>query len=89
MFRAGGEAWKRWNAVVRDTIVKLQRHEACPRGSWDPDGKWGHEGGRIYATALAVLTLEVYYRYANPGETVAPSDRGEPKTAFPLIRRKR
>ena len=24
----------------------------------------GHRGGRIYSTALAVLTLEVYYRYA-------------------------
>ncbi|MBI3272198.1 MAG: hypothetical protein HYZ53_24610 [Planctomycetes bacterium] len=34
---------------------------AC--GSWDADDRWGFEGGRIYATALNTLTLEVYYRY--------------------------
>jgi hypothetical protein len=33
-------------------------------GSWDPDdSRWGRYGGRIYTTALATLTLEVYYRY--------------------------
>ena len=90
MFQAGGEAWKRWNDVVRDTIVGLQRHEGCPRGSWDPDGRWGHEGGRIYSTALAALTLEVYYRYANLTEAAKRSGAsGEPETAFPLIRRKK
>jgi len=88
MFQAGGETWKRWNEVVRDTIVGLQRHEGCPRGSWDPDGKWGHEGGRIYSTALAALTLEVYYRYANLADAAKRTGSGEPETAFPLIRRK-
>ena len=57
--------------------------DGCPRGSWDPDGRWGHEGGRIYATALAVLTLEVYYRYANPGDALEPSTRGAPESPFP------
>jgi hypothetical protein len=32
-------------------------------GSWDPDPVWGMHGGRVYATALAAMTLEVYYRY--------------------------
>jgi hypothetical protein len=30
-------------------------------GSWDPDRERGH---RADSTALAVLTLETYYRYA-------------------------
>ena len=65
MFQAGGEPWKRWNNVVRDTLVQRQRQdpESCMRGSWDPHGQGAGEGGRIYSTALAVLTLEVYYRY--------------------------
>jgi hypothetical protein len=95
MFQAGGEPWKRWNDVVREAIVALERHDGCTRGSWDPDGKWGHEGGRIYATALAALTLEVYYRYANliensqpAGSGEPPKGAGEPGTAYPLIRRK-
>ncbi len=70
MFQAGGEPWRRWNDVVRDMIVGLQCHHGCARGSWDPSSRWGNEGGRIYTTALAVLTLEVYYRYA------AESQRG-------------
>ncbi len=64
MFQAGGQNWDRWNNVVRNTIAGLQRHEGCQRGSWDPDSQWGKMGGgRIYTTALAILTLEVYYRY--------------------------
>lgn len=68
MFQAGTETWNRWNNLVRDTIVGLQRHgDQCVRGSWDPD-VYGKPGGRIYSTALAVLTLEVYYRYTQQGE---------------------
>lgn len=65
MFLAGGEPWQRWNAVVRDRVVSLQeKGEACRRGSWPPDDRWSDAGGRIYATALAVLTLEAYYRFS-------------------------
>ncbi|MGA2034840.1 MAG: hypothetical protein ABSG68_21530, partial [Thermoguttaceae bacterium] len=72
MFQAGGDAWNRWNAVVRDAVVGLQRHDGCPRGSWDPGDAWGQRGGRIYSTALAILTLEVYYRYTLLGTSVSP-----------------
>ncbi|MBN2475502.1 MAG: carboxypeptidase regulatory-like domain-containing protein [Pirellulales bacterium] len=68
MFHAGGEPWNRWNGIIRDTVVGLQRHDGCERGSWDPDTRWGDRGGRIYTTALAVLTLEVYYRYSRRGD---------------------
>ena len=65
MHRVGGPDWDRWNNVVRDSVIDLQEGEqaGCARGSWSPNSKWGN-GGRIYTTALAVLTLEVYYRYA-------------------------
>lgn len=69
MFQAGGDPWERWNRCVRDAVVGLQRDRGCQRGSWDPNSKWGRWGGRIYTTALAVLTLEVYYRYAAADET--------------------
>jgi hypothetical protein len=64
MFQAGGDVWTKWNDCVRDTIIALQRHQGCERGSWSPTDGWGERGGRIYSTALAALTLEVYYRYA-------------------------
>ena len=68
MFQAGGPAWDRWNDIIRNTIIKLQRHDGCERGSWDPDTQWGERGGRIYTTALAILTLETYYRYTKGQE---------------------
>ncbi len=64
MFRAGGEAWRRWNDCIRDAVIGLQERNGCQRGSWPPIDRWSDRGGRIYSTALAVLTLEVYYRYA-------------------------
>jgi hypothetical protein len=64
MYQHGGDAWTRWNGQVRDQIVKRQRASGHQAGSWDPDeSKYGASGGRIYCTALATLTLEVYYRF--------------------------
>ncbi|HQU43487.1 MAG TPA: hypothetical protein PK867_11795 [Pirellulales bacterium] len=64
MFQAGGRSWERWNNSVRDHVIERQLHgAACERGSWPPDDQWSNRGGRVYSTALAVLTLEVYYRF--------------------------
>jgi hypothetical protein len=64
MYQHGGEAWTRWNNQVRDQIVQRQHSSGHIAGSWDPDeSKYGAIGGRIYCTALATLTLEVYYRF--------------------------
>ena len=43
--------------------MKTQRDDANFDGSWDPAGAWGEDGGRVYSTAILVLTLEAYYRY--------------------------
>ncbi len=72
LFQHGGESWTRWNALIRDRLVGLQRTAGHQTGSWDPDSSlYGAKCGRIYCTTLAVLTLEVYYRYlrlyAEPG----------------------
>ena len=64
MYLTGGENWDIWNDIVRDSLTKLQVHTGCERGSWPPIDQWGRSGGRIYSTALAILTLEVYYRFA-------------------------
>ncbi|MFO0888672.1 MAG: hypothetical protein U0790_05925, partial [Isosphaeraceae bacterium] len=64
MYQHGGPSWARWNDRLRDRLVKLQRGSGHPAGSWDPDDSlYGARGGRIYCTALATLSLEVYYRY--------------------------
>ena len=58
-FHAGGPQWDRWNLSLQAALLPLQRRD----GSWDPDPVWGGHGGRVYATALAAMTLEVYYRH--------------------------
>jgi hypothetical protein len=63
MFQIGGDAWKAWNKAMKAAIVHHQRMDGDQMGSWDPVGVWGREGGRVYSTALMVLTLETYYRY--------------------------
>ncbi len=63
LHQLGGDAWDAWNRHIQKALVKSQRREGPYLGSWDPRTKWGSHGGRVYATALAALTLEVYYRY--------------------------
>ncbi len=66
LYQRGGSDWNTWNAQVRDELVRRQKHEGHATGSWDPSeckDKFDALGGRIYCTAVATLTLEVYYRY--------------------------
>lgn len=58
-----GPMWRDWNEKVRDQLVELQATRGHERGSWWIDGPHNERGGRLYATALATMTLEVYYRY--------------------------
>jgi hypothetical protein len=63
-FHAGGPQWDRWNARLQAALLPLQRRGSSGLdGSWDPDPVWGGHGGRVYSTALAAMTLEVYYRH--------------------------
>ncbi|MHC5080832.1 MAG: hypothetical protein ACYTHN_17625 [Planctomycetota bacterium] len=62
-FQLGGEAWAAWNDSIKKALLPSQHREGCMSGSWDPIGAWGGVGGRVYATAINLLTLEVYYRY--------------------------
>ena len=75
-FHAGGPHWERWNQALQTALLPLQRRDGTGLdGSWDPDPVWGGHGGRVYATALAAMTLEVYYRYLpmhrQPGRVAA------------------
>jgi hypothetical protein len=64
MFQVGGKRWDEWSRAREAAVVARQRAAGDETGSWDPppDGA-GSQGGRIDATALNALCLEVYYRY--------------------------
>lgn len=60
----GGPLWQTWNERMRDVLVSTQATDGHEAGSWDPRTPHGEFGGRLYMTALAACTLEVYYRHA-------------------------
>ena len=64
LFNMGGHAWRTWNGRLRGLLVQQQITEGDSRGSWDPP-PYGFDavGGRVYVTAINLLSLEVYYRY--------------------------
>ncbi len=65
-FHAGGEHWKRWNDAMKKAVVDTQvlDRDSCACGSWDPPPGPCAGEGRLVTTALRLLSLEVYYRYA-------------------------
>ena len=80
MFQYGGNEWQQWNVRVRDLLISEQVKDGQYAGSWEPRDPWSGYGGRIYATAIATLSLEVYYRYlplykeaGGPAGDVAPA----------------
>ncbi len=65
MRQFGGDYWKKWNSEMRDYLVNSQAKNGHMTGSWffEGGGHGAEAGGRIYATSLATMILEVYYRH--------------------------
>ncbi len=63
LFHLQGDAWQRWNGAIHPLLLQTQTKEGPIAGTWDPKDQWENSGGRIYATSLRVLMLEVYYRH--------------------------
>jgi hypothetical protein len=64
MFQAGGKYWETWRPAVVKALVTGQSRRGAADGSWDPIGVWGEVGGRVYATAMATMTLQTPYRFS-------------------------
>ena len=80
-FHVGGPQWEAWNGRLQAALLPMQRRESSVLdGSWDPDPVWGGHGGRVYATAMAAMTLEVYYRHLPMHRQAMPMARvpGQP-----------
>ena len=80
LFHIGGEPWERWNRAMTKTLLNSQASVGPQAGSWKPNTVWGACGGRIYATAVATLCLEAYYRYT---PTTRAADR-RPRPTNPI-----
>ena len=59
-----GEIWREWNAKMKEVLLESQAREGAEAGSWPDNGQWVKKrGGKVMSTAMAALSLEVYYRY--------------------------
>jgi hypothetical protein len=76
MHHMQGESWRYWNlgpngdgkGGIRDSLISKQDKGTTPQrphqsGSWDGKVLNAGQGGRIMATSLSLLCLEVYYRH--------------------------
>jgi hypothetical protein len=64
MYQHGGSTWDDWNRSLKAILPGLQVLEGDDAGAWLPAGfTLGDRMGKVVCTAMATLTLEVYYRY--------------------------
>lgn len=67
-----------WNHRMREHLIRTQEKEGHKAGSWNPQGTdYGHSGGRLYATSMAAMTLQVYYRHLPMFRPVARGARAD------------
>jgi len=83
----GGSDWHNdWNPKVRDALIRLQELGPVDRfgGSWGGDfGEIGPAYGRLGTTALAVLTLQIYYRDTPFADADQGNNNTGPRTSVP------
>jgi hypothetical protein len=63
LYQHGGPMWAGWNERMKTELVGEQITSGPDAGSWNPTGMYAMRAGRIASTAMATLSLEVYYRY--------------------------
>ncbi|MCE9553322.1 MAG: hypothetical protein K8T91_08080 [Planctomycetes bacterium] len=66
MYHMRGPYWERWQQRLYDELLATQVKQGPMAGSWNPAGavpdRWGAHGGRIYVTAMNLLSLEARTR---------------------------
>ena len=90
-FHQGGASWTGWNNQFAPQFIRNQN----PDGSWNSPGLALKEGttGRenmhpVYATTLAALTLQVYYRFLptyQPIETKTIDQKSESDVKIEIL----
>ena len=64
LFQQGGNEWNTWSGSLREALLPSQVKDGDLQGSWDfRQGSDPFRWGRVGATALAALPLEVEARY--------------------------
>ena len=62
LYQHQGPIWEAWNERLKEIVPLSQNKTGKKAGSWAPSRGLAGNGGRVASTALATLSLEVYYR---------------------------
>jgi hypothetical protein len=68
------KGWSEWEKALGKVLLNNQRGYKADElktwpamldefGSWDAVDAYSRQGGRVYTTAMAILCLEIYFRY--------------------------
>lgn len=78
MHQMGGRFWRHWNDKISRMYPEKQRRQPPELfGSWDPDTAVLN-GGRLFSTAMSILSLETYYRFSPLMGEVEPLEPAPP-----------
>ncbi len=99
-FHLGGASWSSWNNKFAPTLIRNQNLEGSSSGSWDSPGlaltgdgvtrefRGDDMNNKVYATTLAALTLQVYYRFLptyQPIEIKAVDQRSDDDVTIEIL----
>jgi hypothetical protein len=76
----GAPGWAKWERAVSAALLAPQQ----ANGSWPTADVWSRDGGRVYTTAMSVLTLLTPYRYPQGTFTKPDLSRAEHQAARAL-----
>jgi hypothetical protein len=83
MFYLGGDDWRAWSSQLEPLLVASQSKNGPLAGSWDPlhpvPDKWSAYGGRLYVTAMNLLSLEIHNRHLPLESEAAPQIAERPE----------
>jgi len=80
MYYLGGADWHTWSQQLYPRLIETQTAAGPMAGSWDPNANQpSATGGRLYVTAMNLLSLEIQNRHLPPASSAqrvptSPSD---------------
>ena len=81
MFYLGGNDWQAWSQQLYPRLIQSQTQDGPLAGSWDPSRSAAQSasapGGRLYVTAMNLLSLEIQQRQT-VGITAAAPEIAKP-----------
>jgi hypothetical protein len=82
---AGGATWEKWRGKLRAAASGHQATGGCADGSLSPNDPaadaWGRASGRLFVTAMSVVSIEVYYRHLPSFVPLADRNKFPPNEA--------